>query len=133
MDKGFCRHRSALRGLTRRLAWGGTIIATLALFLNLLVWALYAPAMAAGISTAICTSPVSAGTATDGKAPGHIDIGGRHCPLGLLAAGLATPPDALIVSMPARAQVETLMMWALLPAMMPARFGTWNARAPPRA
>jgi hypothetical protein len=131
MDKGFCRHRSAIRGLTRQLAWGGTAIATLALLLNLLVWALYAPAMAAGIPTIICTSPVNASAALDGKSTGHVDIGGRHCPLGLLAASLATPPAALMVPMPAGIQVEPLVV-AALPVMAPARFGTWNARAPPQ-
>jgi hypothetical protein len=132
MGKGISRHRSAISGLTRRLAWGGTAVATLALFLNLLVWALYAPAMAAGIPTAICTSAISASATADGKSSGHIDIGGRHCPLGLLAAGLATPPEALMVPLPARTQGIALAA-AALPVMVPARFGTWNARAPPQA
>jgi hypothetical protein len=115
----------------RRLAWGGTAVASLALLLNLLVWALYAPSMAAGLPTAICTSPGSASAALDGKTNGHVDIGGRHCPLGLLAASLATPPAALLVPIPAPVRAEPLIV-AALPVMLPARFGTWNARAPPQ-
>lgn len=87
--------------------------------------------MAAGIQTVICISPSSADSGPDGKATGHVDIGGRHCPLGLLAASLATPPVTLMAPMPSGVQVEILAA-AALPVIAPARFGTWNARAPPQ-
>lgn len=110
------------------MALAGSFLACLALLLNLLVWSLYAPAMAAGITTPICVAPAS--KALDGKTQGHIDIGGRHCPLGLLTAGLAAPPAGL--PLPVLSWLSLFRLWPdRLVLAVTAQFIPWNARAPP--
>ncbi|MQP65033.1 DUF2946 domain-containing protein [Niveispirillum sp. SYP-B3756] len=128
MTGGIRRHRTAIPGWARRLALAGSFLACFALLLNLLVWSLYAPAMAAGITTPICAAP--AAKALDGKTQGHIDLGARHCPLGLLAAGLAAAPAALPVPLPTLLQAVGLRLETKR-ISAPPRFAAWDARAPP--
>lgn len=128
MTGGIRRHRTAIPGWARRLALAGSSLACLALLLNLLVWSLYAPAMAAGITTPICTAPIS--KALDGKGVGHVDLSARHCPLGLLTAGLAAPPAALPVPLPTLLQAAELRL-EVKRISAPPRFAAWDARAPP--
>ncbi len=132
--------RTGLRGLTRRLAWGGSATAVLALLLNLLVWALYAPAMGLGIRTPICTPEgartilvdARTGQKLDEDGPAHADIGGRHCPLGLLATSLAAPPALLLTApvLPRLADRSPIPAQPVPPAPVPTG---WQARAPPLA
>lgn len=128
MTGGIRRHRTAIPGWARRLALAGSFLACLALLLNLLVWSLYAPAMAAGITTPICTAPIS--KSPDGKGVGPVDLSARHCPLGLLAVGLAAPPAGL--PLPVLSWLSLFRLWPdrLLLAVT-AQFIPWNARAPP--
>lgn len=128
MIGGISRHRTAIPGWARRLALVGSSLACVALLLNLSVWSLYAPSMAAGLTTPICAAPAS--KALDGKTQGHIDIGTRHCPLGLLAAGLAAAPAALPVPLPTQQAAAGLRL-EVKRISAPPRFAAWDARAPP--
>lgn len=130
MRKGSHRHRSAIGGLTGHLAWAATSLASLALLANLLVWALYAPSMAVGVTTPICTPSGTVDLPTGDAAPASADIDGRHCPLGMLASSLATAPTAAAAPVPPPLAVERLP-GETRTLVASVRFTAWSARAPP--
>lgn len=131
MFGGTYRHRSARRICARRLAWGASFLASIALFLNLLVWAQYAPAMAAGIETQICTADGGTVQPTSGKDSGAVHPGARHCPIGMLAGSLSTPPATILAPAPSPLCAERLSQPVQVIAVV-ARPSAWNARAPPK-
>lgn len=116
----------------RRLAWGSAFFASLVLFANLLAWALYAPAMSVGIETPICAADGPAAPSAADTNQGHADLGGRHCPLGLLAGTVAAPPAFILLPVPPSRPAERLA-FETRAAAVSARFIAWNARAPPAA
>ncbi len=132
MREGSNRHHFANRGLMRRLARAATSLASLALLANLLVWALYAPSMAMGVVTPICTPAGTVDLPVDDAGADHTDIDGRHCPVGMLVSSLAIAPAASPVPAPATLMVERLPALAQ-PLVASVRFTAWSARAPPAA
>ncbi|ACI98589.1 hypothetical protein RC1_1175 [Rhodospirillum centenum SW] len=121
-----------------RLALGSAFLAALALLLNMVVWAYYAPAMSVGILTPICTVDGPALVAVDARTGLPLDIdasegGGtvkRHCPLGLLAAGLSVPPVALPPGLPSLPEIQGGYERPGLAPRGTLAFA-WQARAPP--
>lgn len=130
--------RQGPSGGLRRLALGSAFSAALALLLNMVVWAYYAPAMSVGILTPICTVDGPALVAVDARTGLPLDIdasegGGsvkRHCPLGLLAAELSVPPVAVPPGLPSLPEIQGGYERSGIGPLVALAFA-WQARAPP--
>jgi hypothetical protein len=127
-------YRSPRRPL-RTLRRIGLLIGAAAFLLQMLTWSVYAPAMAAGEATEICTAEgmIIVLLDADGQpiTPEKTAPDNKHCGFCLLAQGLAAAPTTIIASPPqnvARHGAEALPGAVIAAGWF---LSTLQARAPP--